>query len=424
MSEEIVLTNDYGYIKGKDVFLKGVNGANDRKIGEVKTSPEDALAYFENRYALAVERVDQLEKDVEEAENKGAYLMKLIHLRKQMGEYDGLGDFEVLIKRLDAREVELQELIAKNKARNLEIKTEILDKFADLMSKAEEIELNELIEKGDAFRNAWIKVGGLPPEHQEKMSDHFDVLAKQLLDIKLAEREKRRARVGVRIDELNAANDRIVDLIRQKKFDQEAFAIYEEAVAVWKQDIDLPPTVEKALDAKLEKTTAKFEGYYKDAQVDITPWLTIIEEAEELKNHSDIRVAVARIKELQYEFKQVGLLPRSVKNKVLLRFWTACDTVLEIHFINGQCLRISKGYFRMTSGEQFEIRSKVLQDQIRRAKDDLQRAEENAGLFNAKTNQRTNQRIDHVLASKLDTMRRRIGIKEKLLRELEEKFGA
>ncbi|MFT7272335.1 MAG: hypothetical protein ACI9V1_001863, partial [Spirosomataceae bacterium] len=53
------LENEYAYIKDSRVFLKGYLDMPDRQIGEVKRTEEEAFNYFENRYDIAVGKVEQ-----------------------------------------------------------------------------------------------------------------------------------------------------------------------------------------------------------------------------------------------------------------------------------------------------------------------------------------------------------------------------
>jgi hypothetical protein len=72
-------------------------GYPDRQIGEVKQSVEASVKYFRDRFETAIQKVDELYKLVEEAQNKGSYLMKLLHLRQYLIEFDGLGDYPALL---------------------------------------------------------------------------------------------------------------------------------------------------------------------------------------------------------------------------------------------------------------------------------------------------------------------------------------
>jgi len=117
--ENASLVDEYGYVKDGKVFLKGYLEYEDRQIGEVKRTEQEALDYFKNRFIIAENKVSQLESDIEEAQNKGSYLTKLTQLRKKLIQFDALGDFPPLLDRLDAQEAILADLITVNQLKNL-----------------------------------------------------------------------------------------------------------------------------------------------------------------------------------------------------------------------------------------------------------------------------------------------------------------
>ena len=90
--KETQWSDEFGYISDGKVYLKGYFEYPDRQIGEVKVSPEASVKYFRDRFETARQKVDELYTLVETALNKGSYLMKLIHLRQYLAEFDGLGD--------------------------------------------------------------------------------------------------------------------------------------------------------------------------------------------------------------------------------------------------------------------------------------------------------------------------------------------
>ena len=68
----------FGYIQDGKVFLKGFLGRPDRVIGEVKGDEASTLLYFETRFTQLKEKVAHLKAAIEENQNKGSFLMKLI----------------------------------------------------------------------------------------------------------------------------------------------------------------------------------------------------------------------------------------------------------------------------------------------------------------------------------------------------------
>ena len=78
------MKHSFGYIKDGKVFLKGFLGRPDRVIGEVKGNEASTILYFETRFTQLEEKVASLKAAIEENQNKGSFLMKLIHLKESL----------------------------------------------------------------------------------------------------------------------------------------------------------------------------------------------------------------------------------------------------------------------------------------------------------------------------------------------------
>ena len=173
--ENASLVDEYGYVKDGKVFLKGYLNYEDRQIGEVKRTEQEALDYFKNRFIIAESKVSQLEKDITEAQNKGSYLTKLVQLRKKLLSFDALGDFPPLIERLDAQEQLLADLITVNQRKNLDIKQALL---AEATAIADSTEWRETADALQEIKTKWIKTGPVDKAVDPNIEDQFQ----QLLD--------------------------------------------------------------------------------------------------------------------------------------------------------------------------------------------------------------------------------------------------
>src|SRR5690606_34747459 len=100
------------------------------------------------------EKVETLKKDIEENQNKGSFLMKLIHLRDSLMHYDALGDFVPLIKELNQLENYLEEIIKANRRRNLEIKKGMILEAEALMTSTD---WKKTAEEFKNLKLRWIK---------------------------------------------------------------------------------------------------------------------------------------------------------------------------------------------------------------------------------------------------------------------------
>src|SRR5690554_3378950 len=165
------MEHPYGYIKEGKVYLKGFLNQEDRVIGEVKEDEASTIAYFEDRFNVVTEKVAQLKKDIEENQNKGSFLMKLIHLKDALMQYDALGDFVPLIERLNQQETYLEEIIQSNRRKNLEIKKELIEEAKSLMDSTDWKKTSE------DFKNLklrWIKTGPVDKELEDEINEPFN----------------------------------------------------------------------------------------------------------------------------------------------------------------------------------------------------------------------------------------------------------
>lgn len=121
------MNHSFGYIKDGKVFLKGFLGRPDRVIGEVKEDEASTLLYFEARFGQVQEKVAKLIEAIQENQNKGSFLMRLIHLRESLFASDALGDFVPLIDSLNEQEAYLSQIIQGNRSKNLEVKLALIE---------------------------------------------------------------------------------------------------------------------------------------------------------------------------------------------------------------------------------------------------------------------------------------------------------
>ncbi|AHM62014.1 hypothetical protein D770_18815 [Flammeovirgaceae bacterium 311] len=169
----------YGYVQDGKVYRKAFGEHPALEIGEVKDTPEAAFSYYEQRYQQLLEKINQLEQDIYEKSNKGSYLMKLLHMKETLPEYEGLGDFEALHERLEKLENYIREIIQQNRERNLEIKTALLAEAEPLR---EMTDWKEGAELAKDLKMRWLRTGSLDPEHQDKFEEEFNELLQGFFD--------------------------------------------------------------------------------------------------------------------------------------------------------------------------------------------------------------------------------------------------
>ena len=202
----------YGFIRDDKIYRAPFLDYPEREIGEVRESEASTIKYFQDRFTMAVNKVASLEKAVEESENKGSYLMKLIHLRENLTKFDALGNYPALFERLDVVESVLRDIVATNRVKNLEIKRALI---AEAEQHEHSSDWKEGADSLQEIKEKWIKTGAVDDEYREEVEDRFN----EILDTFYQRRKEffnsKKELVNVRIRKYKEINFEMYKLVRQ-----------------------------------------------------------------------------------------------------------------------------------------------------------------------------------------------------------------
>lgn len=160
----------FGKINEKKIYLNAWGENPERVIGEVRDNEESSVQYFVDRFSELNDKIDTLEREISSSENKGSFLMKLVHLKTQLPLHDGLGDYPALLARLNAQEALLEEIIEKNRIRNTEIKESLLE---EVQIAADKINWKEATVEIHDIKARWIKTGNPAEDRHEELEEQF-----------------------------------------------------------------------------------------------------------------------------------------------------------------------------------------------------------------------------------------------------------
>jgi len=170
---------EYGYIKDGKVYRSGFLEYKDREIGKVVDSNENAIDYFQKRFSQIEDQFESLSKKIEEAVNKGSFLGHLKHLKSSLGEFDAIGDFESISKKLTALEEQLQGSVKNNRVKNLEIKRALLIDLRVLAISKEWKAASHLVKE---LQQKWSKTGAVDEEFFEEVESSYKALIQGFYD--------------------------------------------------------------------------------------------------------------------------------------------------------------------------------------------------------------------------------------------------
>lgn len=416
------MEHPYGYIKDNKVFLKGFLNQADRVIGEVKEDEASTLKYFENRFATIEEKVENLKKDIEENQNKGSFLMKLIHLKDSLMHYDALGNFIPLIEELSNLEIYLEEIIQKNRERNLEIKRGLILEAEALQDNTD---WRETTEEYKNLKLRWIKTGPVEKVLEDEIERDFN----QAIDLFFDNRKLFFEEMAVQAEE----NIKIYeDLVRQAREAynnpdyKKAFEISKKIQKEWKISGKVPAEKRQPLWDDFSKLNNRIFSRFKremQSQPSLNPVEVIskmesfVEEMKKLASMDTTPMTVSQARKLQNEWKPlIQTRPRDA-TLITRNFIYYSEIVFEKSFLNKLAITKNPDLRDLTEAEQSKIKAAILKDLIHRDESELKIVKENAENF--KSNEPD---FEIMIRRKISAHRRKIDVKNFILKQLSNKY--
>lgn len=329
------MERDHAYIREGKVFRTGFRDFPDKQVGEVRTDAPAAFAYFEGRFQLIEKKVEALEAEVEQAENKGSYLMRLVHLKENLSEFDAIGDFESLYIRLEQLEKELRALIAANRINNLKIKQAIVE---EAETYAGSTNWKEDTEKMKELKGRWIKTGNVDPAYEEDLNRRFSAV----VDVFFAQKQ---AHYRLKFQQAQSKLPQLRQIIYKAKKtigmpSDEARKVLKSLQEEWKKVGKVPGQPAQALNKEFQRICNRAFRQRERKDVDVAAVLKereqMVEEIEELARlQTPTEQNIGRVAILQRKWKQLPFVTDE-KNKVLTRsFYNAGNLIMEKYALIG-----------------------------------------------------------------------------------------
>ncbi len=422
--ENIQLEHEYGYVRGEEIYLKGFLDYPDRKIGQVKQSPEASLKYFEDRFQLAIRKVEDLAQKIEESQNKGSYLMKLIHMRRYLANFDGLGNYVTLFTRLDENEAQLRAMVAVNRVKNYEIKSALL---AEAEACIDDEDVNAATDRIKELKLKWIKTGTVLDDHKDYIEYRFDEVYANFFEHK---KNMLKSRTRVIKNNMQGYKNILYHAERLKFSDdfENVFATFREMQQDWKDCGKIPHAKATQLWEKFRQindiffTRYKQFKLYKEELPEASPLeirqkisKKICAEMESLVDlNSQTAQQVERAKELLMEWKNVTIVFRDIEEEMHDRFRLASDKIFELSYLFRVVMRKYPDVATKPQEDQLRIKVSFMRELIRKDEAEIQLADANLARMNKKL------LVEYKKAeNNLNTQKRKLAVKRIILKDLE-----
>lgn len=412
------MEHPYGYIKDEKIYLKGFLGQEDRVIGEVKEDEASTIKYFEDRYVMVKQKVEKLKHDIAENQNKGSFLMKLIHLKDSLMNYDGLGDFPSLIKELEEQEAYLEEIIEANRKRNLEIKRGLIQEAEALMN---DTDWKVTSEEFKNLKTRWIKTGPVDKEVEEEVETQFQ----KALDVFYNNRKNFFEGLALQAEQNIKVYENLLKQARQAHELQDvklAFQISKKIQKEWKEAGRVPADKRQPIWDEFSKLNNRIFSRFKrtmEQTPKLSPGLLIkkVEKmADEMKLLSKGEInqnKLSAAKRLQAEWRKLPPKKPRQAQQSIHSFVFSQDVVFEKSFLDKLSHSKYPDFDEKSIEEQKRIKAGILKDLIGRDQKELDTIKENAENFRSKE-----EDFENLLYKKIGGYKRKLDVKNHILREL------
>ena len=384
----------YGFIKDGKVFQNGWADHPEREIGEVRDDNiEKSTQFFEERYADLQNKIEEVTKKIDATENKGSFLMKLVHLREHLPQHDGLGDYQKLHDQITKYESLVRDIIQKNRVRNTEIKNSLL---AEVKEASEVINWKEATELINDVKGRWIKTGSAEEDKNESLEENFWALVKDFFDrkkqffedkVKLTDHRKRQ------YEELISEAKLLADIHGKERFNK-----VKELKEKWKEIGGIPAEFYQPLNTEFNQL---LKGKRYQPPKDYSALVLKLESIKDGKESYD-KDELTKIKKDLHRDKTKN--PDKFKSMELIQLLNEREFVVKL------ANKRFPDFLKLDTDKKKSIKTGIIKDLISRDEEDLKTYEENSVNFTS-----SDGKMNKLVESKIKSQKRKIEVKMKLL---------
>lgn len=385
----------FGFVKDGKVYLSGWSDHKDREIGEVRDEDiEKSAAFFVDRFNDLEKKVDEVAQKIDATDNKGSFLMKLLHLKDQLPKHEGLGDYPALLEKLNKYESLVSDIISKNRIRNSEIKEALLKESDEIESI---ISWKEASDKVNDLKARWIKTGSAEEAKNEELEEQFWKVIKDFFDRKKQFFEDKQKLVLHRkrqYEELVNQASKLIDLHGKERFDK-IKSLREE----WKEVGGVPAEIFQPL---IEQFNLHLKTTKSTPQIN---YQEILEKLDSIKTGKEgyVKDELDRLKKSIFRDKR-----RSQSKQDSLEL---IQLLHEKEFVLKLAHKRFPDFPKLEKEKKKNIKTGIIKDLIARDEEDLKTYEENANNFSS-----SDGSMNKLVESKINSQKRKVQVKTKLLK--------
>ena len=415
----------FGYVADGGVWLRPTLGQPARQVGLVKESDDDALTYFARRYEAFRAKVDELLERMEASDNRGSFLMKVLHLKEQTLTFDALGDFATLNRRLQEAEESVGVSVARNREKNLATKISFIEQAEALRDSVEWVTAGETVKD---LRQGWLKTGPVAKELTEQLDTRFQAAIQGFFDRRKEFQADKKAMARRTLDRYRDLVQQAEGLKESSDFEATSRSL-KQLQQAWREVNGSLPKKQAAelwtrfraannhfferLKVHMERQRATGGGPASPEQI-LARKRALAERIEALAV-APASDAVNQAKNMQAEWKQVGSVRGEESDRLWQRFMVACDRIFELSALEYYMRkRQATTPESLTPTQQAQARVVVLRDFLKSDSQELATLRDNLGNLSSAP---ANDSFRQMLQTKIRSLERKVRTKNDLIAE-------
>lgn len=391
----------FGFVRDGKIHRNAWGEHGEREIGEVREGDlAKSIIFFEEKFEAFVAKIQEVTTKIDTSENKGSYLMKLIHLKEQLPTHDGLGDYLSLNTKIEQYENLVKDIIQKNRTRNSEIKTALI---AEASALEEIVNWKEATQKAHDLKVRWIKTGSAEVDKNAALEEEFWAKVTHFFDRKKQFFEDKQKLIEYRqrkYQELVAEAEKLSELRGKVRFEKVKSLKQE-----WSENGGIPSEQYQPLHEAFHKALKAGNKKHFPAFIDYNE---IFEKLENVKSGT-----------LPYNKQELDQLKKKIfkdrsKSEQKFKSLTFISLLFERDFVLKIANKRFPNFPAMDRDRKKGIKRGILKDLIQRDTEDLKIYEENSANFST-----SDGSMNKLVEGKIKGQKKKIEVKTKLLEWIE-----
>lgn len=415
----------FGHVENNTLFRSAFGETAALKLKEVKEEEiDDSVAFYKARYDQLKLKLDEIEKKINQSQNKGSFLSSLLNLKEGVLTHDGLGDYQALLDRIAPIESLLTDYVQKNRQKNTEIKRALLQELDLVLQNNDQEEAFEQIKD---LKLRWLKTGMPEQSVRAELEDKFKTLVDGFFEKRNAFNEDKQMLVKARMEEYESIVAEIKSFVENKDFQSNTDRV-KALQKQWKDVGRVPEKDFKAINDKYWKLTQEyFTKQKKQRNADLKN--RRLDEKEGLKRKTAILDELKELvvngfshdqkafDDLKSKWKNSGHVSKKKHPEVHDTFIKLSREWQERRFVLDLTRKKNKGFTQKEEKDQLKDVVKVVRDLLHRDETELKSFQENMDKMHINKGS-----FVDMLEDKLKAQQEKVALKKTLLKECQQKI--